>query len=457
MILCILLTSFAYSQTSREKEETRPNIIIFLADDAGFNDVGYHGSEIKTPNIDRLAMGGLTLDQNYVYPVCSPTRAALMTGRPPSRFGIYGALGPFTTFRFAEGTQMLPSVLKGAGYETSLVGKWHLGMEPDQIPNSFGFDHSYGYLGPWVDSYTHMLGNSNGDGSGIRQWHRDGKLIQEPGHVTDLITKEAVEFITEKRDKSKPFFLYVAYSAPHTPNQEPKKYTELYEDVIDNHSRLFFAAAMTHLDESMGEIVRSLEEEGIEENTLVIFMSDNGGASGGDYSWLIPPDEYNMTYKLADQLGDNSPLRDWKGSLYEGGIRVPAFVSWPGHFAREIIKTRVHVCDWLPTLTSLAGAEVPAGMHAEGTDVMPILQGDSSEAERVLYWGSSRQQAVRKGPWKLVRSRSGTDPDEGTYELFNLEQDPSEKEDLADLHPEILGSLKAEIQKNMELDDVNRG
>ncbi|MGC9342211.1 MAG: sulfatase-like hydrolase/transferase, partial [Bacteroidales bacterium] len=297
MLPLILLISFSCTRESRKKGETKPNILIFIADDTGFKDVGYHGSEIETPNIDRLATEGLILDQHYVYQLCSPTRAALLTGRPPSRFGLTSPLQPFTDFRFPEGTQMLPSVLKGAGYETSLVGKWHLGMVPDQSPNTFGFDHSYGYTGPWIDSYSHLVGNRWGDGSGIRQWQRNGELIQEHGHVTDLITKEAVRFISEKRDKTKPFFLYVAYSAPHVPCQEPKEFTDLYEGVIENNSRLFFAAAMTHLDESMGEIVRTLEEEGIEEQTLVIFTSDNGGQRGGNYGasgsgWLIPPDEY---------------------------------------------------------------------------------------------------------------------------------------------------------------------
>jgi arylsulfatase A-like enzyme len=453
MLSCTLLFHGCVS----EQADERPNIVIFIADDTGFNDVGYHGSVITTPHIDRLASQGLVLDQHYVYPVCSPTRAALMTGRPPSRFGIMGPLQPYTDFRFEKGTPMLASVLKSAGYETCLDGKWHLGMEPDQLPNCFGFDHSYGYTGPWIDSYSLLVGNWRGDGSGIRHWHRDGQLIEELGHVTDLITQEAVSFISERRDRSKPFFLYVAYSAPHVPCQEPKKYTDPYEGIIENNSRLFFAAAMTHLDESMGEITSCLEEEGLTENTIVIFMSDNGGQRGGDYGttgsgWMAPPDEYNMAYALSDSLGDNTPLRNWKGSLYEGGIRVPSFVRWTGRFNPGTIEIPVHVCDWLPTLAGLAGAEVPPEMHAEGMDVMPILDGNPPVGDRVLYWNSSRQQAVRKGPWKLIRSETRGDEKQERFELFNIDQDPVEAEDLSSAQPDLMQSLKAELERNMALD-----
>ncbi len=439
-----------------EQVDDRPNIIIFLTDDTGFNDVGYHGSVIKTPNIDRLAGEGLILNQCYVYPVCSPTRAALLTGRPPSRFGIRGPLQPISEFKFDKDVKMLPSVLKDVGYETIIVGKWHLGMVPGQMPLSFGFEHFYGYTGPWIDSYSHLVANAFGDGRGIKHFYRDDELIQENGHLTDLITQESVSFISERRDESRPFFLYVAYSAPHVPCQEPKKYTDLYEGLIDNNSRLFFAAAMTHLDESIGEITRCLGDQGIADNTIVIFMSDNGGQGGANYGatgsgWLIPPVEYNMTYALSDVLGDNTPLRDDKGSLFEGGIRVPAIVNWPGRFEHGIIKTPVHVCDWVPTLIGLAGAEVQIEMKAEGMDVMPILEGTVSDNERTLYWSSNRQDAVRKGGWKLVHSRSRGDREE-KYELFQINQDPIEENDLSDEYPEILRSLKKEMERNMELD-----
>jgi arylsulfatase A-like enzyme len=418
VLVLVLLSTFSCSSTGDNQINSNPNILIFIADDAGVNDVGYNGSEIATPNMDRLAQEGVILGQHYVYPTCSPTRAALLTGRPPSRFGILGPLQSDSKTRFAEGTLMLSSVLKKAGYETCLDGKWHLGMTPDQYPHHFGFDHTYGYVGPWIDSYTHLVGNFRGDGSGIRQWQRNGELFEEHGHVTDLITAEAIDFITSRRDKSKPFFLYVAYSAPHVPCQEPKKYTNPYEGVIENNSRLFFAASMTHLDESMGEIVGTLKEEGIENNTLVIFMSDNGGQKGADFGatgsgWLIPPDEYNMAYALSDQLGDNASLRSWKGTVYEGGIRVPAFVSWPGHLKPARIEEPIHVCDWLPTLAGLAGIGVPGEMHVEGMDVLPILLGRELGTPRYLYWRGSRQQAVRKGPWKLIHSAKNNEREPG--------------------------------------------
>ena len=250
-------------ETARSKKEkdSRPNFLVIVSDDTGFADVGYHGSEIKTSNIDHLARVGVELDHFYVYPVCSPTRAAFLTGRPPSRFGILGPLQIWTPPPFEPGTITLAEMLRRAGYETCISGKWHLGMRPEEGPNHFGFDHSYGYTGPWLDSYSHLTTNFHGDKSSVRQWHRNGELIDETGHVTDLITDEAIRFIREIRDTSRPFFLYVPYSAPHTPIQEENKWTDMYSDSIENVSRRYYAAAMTHMDDCIGQIISVLEEE----------------------------------------------------------------------------------------------------------------------------------------------------------------------------------------------------
>lgn len=373
-IILVFYTPFTGTQGASTREHG-PNIVVIIADDAGYNDVGYNGSEILTPNIDRLTREGARLDQHYVYPVCSPTRAALLTGRPPTRFGIFGPLPPTIDEVFANDTQMLSHVLKDAGYQTALIGKWHLGTKHDQGPNNYGFDYSYGYLGSWLDSYSHLQADHDQGGIGIEQWHRNGELFREHGHLTDLLTADAVDYIDNWRDPSRPFYLHLAYSAAHTPVQEPAKYTGMYEGIIDNVSRRFYAAAMTHMAEGINAVMNALERAGIEDETLVVFMSDNGAATGDrDYreTWLKPPESYNMIYGPTDQLGDNSPLRGWKGSLYEGGIRVPAFAYWSVTIDPIVVDEPINVCDWFPTFAQLANIEIPDQVQVEGMSVLPL-------------------------------------------------------------------------------------
>ena len=224
----------------------RPNIIVIVADDAGWCDVGYHGSEIKTPNIDRLAGAGVELDQFFAYPTCSPTRAALLTGRPPSRYGILGPISMRSKLALPRDTVTLAEMLKKQGYDTAITGKWHLGLRPETGPGKYGFNYTYGYLHGQIDQFTHIY--KNGD----RSWHHNGGFIEEEGHATDFITNEAISFIRERRETTKPFFLYVPYSVPHYPLQEENRWIEPYRNIIDNESRRLFAASMTHMDDGIG-------------------------------------------------------------------------------------------------------------------------------------------------------------------------------------------------------------
>jgi len=448
-------TGFAdlFMSTAKAQEsQSPPNIVVIVADDAGWRDVGWHGSEIRTPHLDRMAGEGVALDNFYVYAVCSPTRAALMTGRPPTRNGIAGPLQYRSGKGLPPGTVTLAELLRRRGYDTCITGKWHLGMEPEFIPNNFGFRHSYGYVGPWIDSYTHDTTDFRESMESIRQWHRNGEFVDEAGeHVTDLITREALRFIHDIRDRTKPFFLYVPYSAPHVPCQEDLKWVRPYEDTIENTSRRYFAAAMTHMDDGIGQILTALENAGLDDNTLVLFFSDNGGQKGGEYErWLVPPGKYYMSYGATDVLGDNTPLRDWKGGHYEGGVRVPACAYWPGRLKPGIAEEPMYVCDILPTLAGLAGTDVPSGMKVEGIDVWKAINGGSTGAERRFYWHTSWQYALRRGDWKLIHK--GRTLEDGTDELYNIAEDPYEKHDRARELPDLREEMKRELAREAALD-----
>jgi arylsulfatase A-like enzyme len=361
-------------------EAPRPNVLIMLADDTGWNDVGYNGSEIRTPHIDRLASEGVRLNQYYVYPTCSPTRVALLSGRPPSRWGILGPIAGKSTLALPPETETLPRILSRVGYETAITGKWHLGLQREFGPWEYGFDHTHGSLHGQVDQYTHRY--KYGDVT----WHREGTFTEEEGHATDLIEKEAIEFLRSKRDKDRPFFLYVSFTVPHYPLQEPERWTAPYNDAIENESRRLFAASMTHMDDAVGNILATLETEGLSENTLVIFSSDNGGQE----QWQGGADQYDGRHGPNDVLGDNGALRGWKGDLYEGGIRVPAVVRWPGHLSPGVFDQPMMIQDLLPTIAGLAGAQSPSSV--EGKDVWaawtegePLERSDRLEATHLAF------------------------------------------------------------------------
>ena len=431
----------------------RPNIVVLMADDTGWNDVGFHGSEIKTPHLDRLAGNGKELNRFYVEPVCSPTRASLMTGRPSSRVGIQTPLQTYTKHGLPLDTVTVAEHLRRAGYDTCISGKWHLGMLPHQYPGHFGFRHSYGYSGPWIDSYTHLTTNFRENDEPVPQWHRNGELIDESGaHVTDLIAQEAIRFITDIRNTEKPFFLYVPFSAPHVPVQEENRWVDPYSDTIENISRRYFAAAMTHMDDTIGSILAALDNESLTENTLVLFFSDNGGQRGGEYRerWMKPPARYYMSYGATDVLGDNLPLRGWKGQLYDGGIRVPALMNWPGRLTPGVVDEVMTVQDIYPTLARIAGVPLPSESDVEGIDVSPALDGGSLPDDRVIYIRLGPRFAILKDGWKLIHL--GKNPDEGKDELFNLSVDPYEKNECSGQNSGVLAELKEELGRQYALD-----
>jgi arylsulfatase A-like enzyme len=307
ILLCITYPAHAWAAQAAPK----PHIVFFLADDLGWKDVGYHGSEIKTPNLDRLSAAGVRLEQFYVQPVCSPTRAALLTGRYPMRYGLQvGVVRPWAQYGLPLAERTLAEALRSAGYRTAIAGKWHLGhFQPAYLPTRRGFDHQYGHYNGALDYWTHVR-------DGGLDWHRDDKALREEGYTTQLLAKEAVRLITA-HDEAKPLFLYLPFNAPHAPLQAPEEYLDRCKE-IKNKQRRTYAAMVSCLDDAIGTVTAALQKKGMAKNTLLIFSSDNGGP--------------------IKQGATNGPLRAGKGTLYEGGVRVAAWAAWPGKLKAGVVK-----------------------------------------------------------------------------------------------------------------------
>ena len=407
----------------------RPNILYIVADDLGWADVGFHGSDIRTPSLDALAREGAVLGQFYVQPMCTPTRAALMTGRYPLRYGLQSfVILPEQTYGLPTEERLLPQVLKEAGYATAIIGKWHLGhADRTYWPNQRGFDYQYGPLIGEIDYFTHQV-------HGVTDWYRDGVPLDEPGYVTTLLGQDAVRYV-EAREPGQPFFLYLAFTAPHTPFQAPQDYLDRYAGIADPNRRAY-AAMISAMDDQIAAVLVALERKGLRENTLVIFHSDNGGVRSATFAGEIAT--------KGDLPASNGPYRDGKGSLYEGGTRAVALASWPGHVRPGANDALLHVTDMLPTLAGLAGAGLAGTQPLDGMDVWPSLAaGAPSPRTEIVHNVEMFRGGVRQGDWKLVWRA----PLPARVELFDLAADPSERTDLAAQHPEKVAALQARVQE----------
>lgn len=407
----------------------KPNIVYFLVDDLGYADCGFNGgTDIRTPNIDRLAKEGAVLKDCYAQPVCSPTRAALMTGRLATHTGVYSIVRPGAPWGLPLDERLLPQALREAGYTTAICGKWHLGeFQPGYTPTHRGFEHQYGHWFGAIDYFKH-----NRDGK--PDWYRDDKPLVEEGYSTHLIAREACRIIHEQ-SPGKPLFLYVPFNGIHSPHQVPGSYTEPYKNLAK--TRRTIAGMTAAVDEAIGQITAALEEKGLRKNTLIIFSSDNGGPGPGTVTM-------------------NTPLRAGKGTIYEGGIRVCAFATWAGKIPAGItINEPVHVADWYPTLLKLTGAPIAQKLAPDGLDIWPVLtRGAKSPHDALLIPGSKRKtMALRMGDWKLLLSPSEKDAEEavgnetgsGTMELYNLADDISEKHNLAAAQPQRVTAMRARL------------
>lgn len=427
-LLTLMLLAGAAPATAAEHAK-QPNIVFILADDLGRADCGFMGgTEIKTPNLDKLAAAGTKLDAFYVQPVCSPTRAALLTGRYPMRHGLQvGVVRPWAQYGLPLDEQTLPQGLKSAGYATAITGKWHLGhFAPEYLPTRRGFDRQYGHYNGALDYFTHIRD------SGF-DWHRDDKVSRDEGYTTHLVTDEAVKFVADTAGK-KPFFLYVPFNAVHAPHQVPEKYLEPYANLKGERKK--YAGMLAAMDEGVGKIVAAVEKAGVRENTLFIFSSDNGGPQPG-------------------VVTDNGKYRAGKATLYEGGVRVAAFTTWDGRIKPgSVVPEPLHAVDLYPTLLHLAGAKVEQKLPLDGRDAWPtIAEGKPTPHEHILINTTPNNGAIRAGDWKLVVSRGADDPDEPAakkkdeaVQLFNLKDDPYEKTNLAAEEPERVKELQAKLQ-----------
>jgi arylsulfatase A-like enzyme len=409
--------------------ESKPNIIYFLIDDLGYADCGFNGGQdIRTPNIDKLAKEGAVLKSYYVQPVCSPTRSALMTGRYATHTGVYNVVRPGAPWGLPLAERLLPQALKEVGYTTAITGKWHLGeFQSDYTPTRRGFDHQYGHYFGALDYFTH-------DRDGKTDWYRNDKPLAEEGYTTHLVAKEATRLIREQAT-DKPLFLYVPFNGIHSPHQVPDSYTEPYKNLPK--LRQSIAGMLSAVDEAIGQITAALTEKGLRENTLIIFSSDNGGPGPGSATM-------------------NTPLRAGKGTLYEGGIRVCSFATWPGKIPAGItIDEPMHAVDWYPTLVKLTGAPAAQALAPDGLDIWPVLtQGAKSPHEALLLPGMAPDKmALRMGDWKLLLNASDKDAEEakgrdkaiGKMELYNLANDIAEENNLAKTQPQKLAEMRARL------------
>ena len=422
----VLVFAFAGITASSAAEAPKPNIVYIVADDLGWKDVGFHGSDIKTPNIDELARNGARLEQFYAQPMCTPTRAALLTGRYPFRYGLQTAvILSAHTYGLALDEWLLPQALKEAGYQTAIIGKWHLGhADRSYWPRQRGFDHQYGPLIGEIDYFTH-------EQHGVLDWYRNNKPLKEKGYSTTLIGAEAVRLITS-HDPSVPLFLYLTFNAPHAPYQAPQQSVDRYQEIADP-TRRAYAAMITAMDEEVGRVVAALDAKGMRANTLIVFQSDNGGTRNALFAGEADVSKINIPC-------DNGPYRDGKGSLYEGGTRVVALANWPGHIrAGSTIHGMIHVVDMYPTLAALAGAPLGKSKLLDGLNVWPtISEGKPSPRTEIIYNVEPFRAGIRDGDWKLIwRSLL---PE--AVELYDIARDPSEKDNVAAANPDQVAALQ---------------
>ena len=412
-----VLMSAAAWPAAASAADRKPNVVILVADDLGYADVGAQAisKDVRTPNIDAIGTSGVRFTQGYVSaPVCSPSRAGLLTGRYQEKFGFEANALPGydDAHGMPVGEHTMADAFRAQGYATGAVGKWHLGQRPECRPQQKGFDEFFGFLGG-MHAYMNMRPAPDQGTNAIR---RGDTPVDERDYLTDAISREAVAFID--RHRAAPFFLYVAYNAVHVPLQVPPKYTEPFKNVTPDHRKLMDGMLAAE-DAGIGRVVAKLREAGLEDDTLIVFLSDNGG-----------PTDVNESR--------NAPLRGFKGTIWEGGIRIPFEMAWKGHILPgRVIDDPIISLDVFPTALAAAGLTPRPEMKLDGTNLLPRLSGRTTDKpHQTLYWRFLPQWAVRDGDYKLAK---GFD---GKLRLFDLAKDAPEKDDLIAAQPEVTRRLQ---------------
>jgi arylsulfatase A-like enzyme len=412
--------------------QTRPNILVIIADDLGYADIGVQGGrDVPTPHIDALAARSIRCTSGYVAaPYCSPSRAGMLTGRCPTRFGheFNPHVGDEAILGLPLGERTIADQLRAAGYATGLVGKWHQGFDPPHHPQSRGFDDYFGFLVGGHNYVLHGEAQAKFSSAMSRDMiYRGGELQKLDGYLTDVFTDEAITFID--RHAAQPWFLYVAYNAVHTPLEVLEKYGARVPAAIKDRERRGYLSLLVGLDDSIGRLMAGLQQAQRDRETLVFFLSDNGGSGRKPF--------------LAYNTAVNTPLRGDKGQALEGGIRVPFFVSWPGKLRPGTIYDQpASALDILPTACAAAGTKPGAGL--DGVNLLPYLTGEQATAPHdALYWRFGPQKAIRKGPWKLVDWRDFEANRQSGWQLYDLANDPGEAHDLASAQPQLVRELSA--------------
>lgn len=434
VLFVVLFMPAIASPPPLQQQKRPPNVIVILTDDQGTVDVNSYGAtDLQTPHLDRLARRGVRFTRFYAAaPICSPSRAGLLTGRYPVRAGVPGNVSsqkgqpgmPTREITLAE-------MMRSAGYATAHIGKWHLGFTPETMPNEQGFDYSFGHMGGCIDNYSHFF---YWEGPNRHDLYRNGEEIFADGrYFPDLMVEEAARFIEKHR--SRPFFLYFAMNMPHYPYQGEERWLKHYQHLP--YPRNLYAAFVSTMDERIGRLLAVVERSGLSDQTIIIFQSDHG---------------HSMEERAHGGGGSAGPLRGAKFSLFEGGIRVPAIISWPGHLpANEVRQQVVHSCDWMPTIAELCGVPL-VKREIDGRSIVGVIRSaDAASPHQVLYWqlgqGPQAQWAVREGDWKLIgnavdSSHKAPITEEDRLFLANLQQDQREMKNLAREYPRVVERLK---------------
>lgn len=436
-------------------QQRKPNVVIVYTDDQGTLDAGCYGSDdIQTPNIDALAKRGVRFTQAYAHTVCCPSRSQLLTGRVPQRSGVINWLSnnPLdeNSRNMAVSEITLAEVLRQNGYRTGLSGKWHLGAKPGHQPLDQGFDEAYGHLGGFIDNYKHMFLHSNPRRPPFHDLYRNGEAVDETGrYFPDLVVREANRFIVENKDR--PFFLYCAFNVPHYPEQSDPKFRKMYADMP--MPRRSYASMITTTDDRIGQVLRTLDLWDLRDNTIVLFMSDNGHSTEEFRNW-------DVNYGANGGGGNTGEWRGAKASMFEGGIRVPSVLSFPGRIPEgEARDQAISNMDFFPTILELCDIPLPA-YEIDGKSLGPVLRSKSGPpTHRVFHWMWQEQWAIREGDWKLIGngrdttelgSKHAPRKDMGALYLANLADDPPESVNHATKRPQIVARLKKQHEEWLE-------